>query len=109
MGKAKEIIKLSNQLPGVPDELLGLLYEDAEETFRRLTHRDNPSDYSGAVRAIAVLLYNRMGREGETSHGCGGVSIGYDDIPNAVKHLLPYPLASVGGRRLEHVETLPED
>ena len=109
MDNAKEIKKLSLQLPEVSDDLLELIYEDAEESFKRLTHRESTTGYSAAVRAIAVILYNRMGREGETSHGSGGVSIGYDDIPSAVKHMLPYPLAYVGGRKLENVETLPEE
>lgn len=103
-----ELEKLKAQLPDAPEDILPVLLGDAEESVKQMTNRGDVSAYGAGIRAVAVIMYNRQGREGETSHGSGGVSVGYDDLPNSVKHLLPKPLAYVGGRRFENVEAEPE-
>ncbi len=91
--------KLKAALPDAPEELLAVLLEDAEASVKVMTRLSDVSGYEPGVRAVAVLLYNRMGREGELSHGAGGVTVSYGELPQAVKHLLPLPLASIGGRK----------
>ena len=100
--------KLKLLLPEAPEELLSLLLEDAEASVQIMTGLSDVSAYEPGVRAVAVLMYNRMGREGENSHGAGGVSVSYAELPDAVKHLLPLPLASIGRRAAPDVETEPK-
>lgn len=101
--------RLEKQLPDVPFEQLELLIHDAEAVVKQITCRDDVSAYEAGIRAVAVILYNRIGREGETAHSAGGVSVSYDDLPDAVRHLLPQPLASIAGKRFEHVAAEPEE
>lgn len=96
--------KLKLLLPEAPEELLSVLLEDAQASVKQMTRREDVSAYEPGIRAVAVLLYNRIGREGETSHGAGGVTVSYAELPEAVKHLLPLPLASIGRRKAD-VET----
>ncbi|WP_050696617.1 phage head-tail connector protein [Anaeromassilibacillus senegalensis] len=99
---------LEAQLPDVPFEQLEALVADAEAVVKQMTRRNDVSAYEAGVRAVAVLLYNRIGREGETAHSSGGVSVSYEELPMAVRHLLPQPLASIAGKRFErNVETEP--
>ena len=99
---------LEAQLPDVPFEQLEALVADAEAAVKRITRRDDVSAYEAGVRAVAVLLYNRIGREGENAHSSGGVSVSYEDLPAAVRHLLPQPLVSIAGKRFErNVEAEP--
>lgn len=99
-----ELEKLKLQL-GITGEgqdgLLGLLLEDAREAVKQMTNRENVDRYGAGIRAVAVLFYNRNGREGESSYSAGDVSIRYQDLPEAVKSLLPAPLAVVGGKKFE--------
>ena len=100
--------KLRLQLgEGAPEGLLTLLLEDAGEAVRRMTGQEDLSQLSAGVRAVALCLYNKMGREGEGSYAAGGVSISYQELPEAVKGLLPLPLATVAGRGLSHVAPQP--
>ncbi len=100
--------RLEEQLPGVPFEQIELLMHDAESVVKQITRRDDVSAYEAGIRAVAVILYNRIGREGESAHSAGGVSVSYDDLPAAVRHLLPQPLTSIAGKRFEHVATESE-
>lgn len=100
------LAKLKLVLPDAPNELLQLLLEDAESSVKQMTRLDNVTEYEPGVRAVAVLMYNRIGREGETAHGAGGASVSYAELPESVKHLLPMPMATIG-RKKHYVETQP--
>lgn len=102
--------KLKAVLPAAPDGLLEVLLEDAEASVKIMTRREDVSGYEPGIRAVAVQMYNRLGREGETSHSAGGVSIAYAELPDAVKHLLPLPLVSAVPKRKDgnDVETEPQ-
>lgn len=101
-----ELEKLKLQLSitdTTQDSLLTLLLEDSTQAITQMTNRTDLSRFGAAVRAVAVVMYNKIGREGLSSYGAGGVSVSYEELSNAVKGLLPLPLASVAGRRLEDV------
>lgn len=98
-----ELEKLKLLLPDIDSGLLDLLIEDAEEAVSRITNRTDVTAYPAAIRAVAVILCNKLGREGQSAYSAGGVSISYQELPDAVKGLLPPPLASVGGRIFERV------
>lgn len=87
------------------DKRLEVLLEDSAEAVSQMTNRTNLSSYQGAVRAFAVIMYNKIGHEGLSSYSAGGVSVSYEELPIAVRGLLPSPLVSVAGKRFENVET----
>lgn len=106
-----ELEKLKIQLAITDDEqdsLLKLLLEDSAQAVSQMINRSDLSHYQLAVRAVAVIMYNKIGREGLSSYSAGGVSVSYDELPKAVKGLLPSPLISVCGRVFQNVETKPK-
>ena len=92
---AKE--RLRAQLPEVPQEMLEALLLDAKDMICAYTRRATvPEVLTGAQVRLAVILYNRMGTEGETSHSEGGVSRTMEGMPGEIeKQLKPYRLAIV--------------
>lgn len=75
--------------------LLSELIEDATAlTLSYLGRAELPEACQGAVVRLAVILYNRVGMEGETSHTEGGVSISGEALPEEIRALLrPYRVA----------------
>ena len=103
-----ELEKLKLQLgitEALQDQLLILLLEDSTQTVTQMTNRNELSKYNTAVRAIAILMYNKIGREGLSSYSAGGVAVSYEELPLSVKGLLPKPLVSVAGRYFQDVES----
>ena len=92
---AKERIRA--MMPEVPQEMLEVLMLDAKDMICAYTRRASvPEALEGAQVRLAMILYNRMGTEGETSHSEGGVSRTMEGMPAEIeKQLKPYRLAVV--------------
>lgn len=77
------------------DALLAELLTSAEDAAKAYTGRDElPQGAETAVVCLAILAYNRLGMEGETSRSEGGVSVGVDAMPEDVRSLLrPFRVA----------------
>lgn len=94
------------------DSLLSLLLEDSTAAVCQMTNRTDLTKYGAAVRAVCLIMYNKIGREGLSAYSAGGVSVSYEELPTAVKSLLPQRLVSVAGRIFEgvneNVESKPE-
>ena len=89
--------RIRAQLPDVPQETLDALMLDAQDMICAYTRRASvPDALKGALVRLTVILYNRMGTEGETSHSEGGVSRAMEGMPGEIeKQLKPYRLAVV--------------
>ena len=89
--------RLEARLPGVKTELLEALYEDAEGMILAYTGRQSvPAALETAVVQLAIVLYNREGIEGETSHSEGGVSRTMESLPENIRRQIgPYRLARI--------------
>lgn len=78
--KIKLDIKDNNE-----DPLIELLLDEAKETILDITNLDIiPLGLEGAQRDLAIIAYNKIGVEGETSHSEGGISRNYEDIPSSL-------------------------
>lgn len=76
------------------DNTLNALLETATDTILDYIGREElPSRLESVVVQYAVILYNQMGAEGETSRSQGGVSQSYlNDLPPAMlRRLQNYP------------------
>lgn len=87
------------------EELLSLLLSDTTEFVLSYTNRTEMiTPLEKPVRDLAVIAYNRMGTEGETSRSEAGESYSFDSAPKQVYDTLNhYRLARIGGRTLERV------
>ena len=94
---ALEMIKLL--VPGADEALEQLQLDLAEQALLVETNRDALPDALVTCQVeLAVMAYNRMGAEGESSHSEGGVSRSYEALPEGVRRQLNrYRLARVGG------------
>ena len=92
---AAERLKL--RLPGVQEELVQMLLEDAEGVLLAYTGRKSlPDVLQTAQIQLACCLYNRMGIEGETAHTEGGVSRTMEALPDDIRRqAAPYRVAKV--------------
>lgn len=85
------LTRLKARLPDAApsDDLLNELLYSAEQYILMYCNRSalTPALEEAQVR-LALIYYNRMGIEGETSHAEGGVSRGIEDLPTAVQHML---------------------
>lgn len=72
------------------DALLNMLLEDAEGEILDFCNRDIlPVKVEALQRELAIIYYNRLGSEGETSRSEGGVSVSYStEIPENIKNRL---------------------
>lgn len=72
------------------DELLNILLEEAEFEILDFCNRDTlPEKAQGLQRELAIIYYNRLGSEGETSRSEGGLSVSYStEIPENIKNRL---------------------
>ena len=81
---------LKARLPGVTgdgqDALLKALLADAESLIRALTWRESvpPALQSAQVR-LAVVMYNRLGAEGEESRTEGDVTRRFSALPEDLR------------------------
>ena len=84
------LAKLKRRLPDAADDaLLRDLLDEAAAFIRAYTRRDQiPSGLEDAQVRIAVMLFNRMGMEGEVSHGEGGVTRTAEMLPEDLKRWL---------------------
>lgn len=74
--------------------LLSDLLDDAQDMVLDIIGRDYlPERLESVVLELAVIKYNRMGAEGESSRGEGGISQSYlDDLPaDLQRRLNNYP------------------
>lgn len=87
--------------------LLQTLLEDAEEFVLAYTNRTTlPTTLNKTVRDLAVIAYNRIGTEGETSRSESGESYSFDNAPKQIYSILnKNRLARCGGHAYEKVET----
>lgn len=98
-------------LTGEHDEtLLSLLLEEAEEYVLSYTRRTKlVPGLEKSVRDLAVIAYNRMGTEGESSRSGGGESYSFDSAPKQIYDVLDqYRLVRIGGKTYEAKEK-PDD
>jgi hypothetical protein len=92
---AKE--RLKARLPTAEDTLLDALLLDAQEYMLSYTGRKElPAQLIGAQVQLAVIAYNRLGIEGESSHAEGGVSRGMEALPADIeRQLMTWRIAKV--------------
>lgn len=80
--------RLRRRLPDAGEDEVALLkdlLEDAGGFICAYTCRESvPEALKGAQIELAAVMYNRMGMEGETSHGEGGVSRAAELLPENV-------------------------
>ena len=79
-------LELLKRITGESDEeLLSSLLQMAEEEILSLTNRSKiTTKLKPAVRKWALIAYNRMGMEGETSRSEGGISSAFVEIPKEI-------------------------
>lgn len=84
-------------------ELLSLLYEDAESFVLSYTNRTRLiGKLQKPTRDLAVIYYNRLGTEGEMKRTEAGESYEFNDLPKHITEVLNrYRLARCGGRAYE--------
>lgn len=85
------------RLPTVDTGLINALLEDAADAILAYLGLDAlPPALIGAQAQLAIVYYNRMGIEGETSHGEGGVSRGMEALPKDIEaQIRPWRVARV--------------
>lgn len=86
-----EKIKIRLEIKDInQDNLLNMLLEDAEGEILDFCNRDTlPIKAESLQRELAIIYYNRLGSEGETSRSEGGVSVSYStEIPEGIKDRL---------------------
>lgn len=84
------LARLMRRLPDAKDsELLEDLLDEAEAFILAYTRRDAlPTPLREAQLRVAAILYNRMGMEGESAHGEGGVTRTAQALPEDLKRWL---------------------
>ena len=88
--------KLKRRIPDAKDDaLLAELIEAAGRAICAYTGRAAvPAALEAAQLEIAAMLFNRMGMEGESSHGEGSVTRTVDSLPEHLRRQLnPWRLA----------------
>lgn len=97
-------LEMLKKITGESDEeLLSLLLAMAEEKILSLTGRTRIIyPLKPSVRDWAVVAYNRMGTEGETSRNGEGISSVFAEIPKDIYEAIKrYRLGRVGGHAHE--------
>lgn len=85
-----QVDKLQVRLKEEDEDLLEQLLEDAEAEILDFCNRSVllPRMF-GLQRELAIIYYNRLGSEGESSRSEGGVSVSYStEIPENIKNRL---------------------
>lgn len=81
-----ELEKLKKLTGESDEELLSLLLDDAEEFLLNETNRTwLPDRLQKVKRDIAVIAYNRLGTEGESSRTEAGESYTFENLPTHIK------------------------
>lgn len=99
-------------LSGCKDEPLArVLLDQAEQTLLNETRRTKmiPALFSSQID-LAIVMFNRLGTEGESSRSEGGISTSFVEMPVTVQRAIENNrLARCGGYAFEakSVETLP--
>lgn len=85
-----QVEKLQVRLNEEDIDLLEQLLEDAEAEILDYCNRDSLLPRMlGLQRELAIVYYNRLGSEAESSRSEGGVSVSYStDIPENIKRRL---------------------
>ena len=80
-------IEKLQRLTGEDDtDVLALLLEQAENRILAYTNRSYLTAMLEQVKIDwAVIAYNRLGTEGETSRSEGGISSSFDEIPDSMR------------------------
>lgn len=89
------------------EELLSLLLETSEDIILTLTNRKTLPERLTEIKVkLAVIAYNRMGTEGETSRSEGGISSAFSDLPEDILRAIKSSrLGRVGGKIYEKTDT----
>ncbi|MDU4889778.1 MAG: phage head-tail connector protein [Clostridium sp.] len=83
-----QLEKLKIRIPDAEDALLTILLEGAEADILDYTNRNILLPKMEAIqRELAIIYYNRLGSEGETSRSEGGISVSYE-MPEHIKDRL---------------------
>ena len=83
-----QLEKLKIKLRDTDDKLLTQLLEDAENDILDYTNRNVLlPKMEGLQRDLAIIYYNRLGSEGESSRSEGGISVSYQ-MPESIKSRL---------------------
>lgn len=101
-------LEMVKKMTGESDEtLLSLLLQVSSEKILSKTRRSvmiNP--LVPAMREWAIVAYNRLGTEGETSRSEAGISSAFAEIPKEVAETISeYRIARVSGHAHEKVIT----
>lgn len=85
------------------EELLTVVLDGAKSECLLYMNRSKiPKAVNPAVIRLAVVRYNQLGTEGETSRSEAGINSSFVDMPENVKEILKrYRLARVGGKTFE--------
>lgn len=85
------------------EELLTVVLDGAKSECLLFMNRSKiPKAVNPAVIRLAVVRYNQLGTEGETSRSEAGINSSFVDMPENVKEILKrYRLARVGGKTFE--------
>ena len=108
-------LEMLKKITGESDnDLLSLLLQMAEGEILSLTNRSKMTEkLKPAVRKWALIAYNRMGMEGETSRSEGGISSSFVEIPKEIQDAIKrYRLGRVCGHAYEgknEIEVLSEE
>lgn len=101
-------IEMVKKITGEADEdLLSLLLQMAEEKLLSLTNRTKmiPA-MNPAKRDWAIIAYNRLGMEGESSRSQAGISSSFVEIPEDIKETIKrLRIARVSGHAYEKITT----
>lgn len=83
----RQVDKLILRLPDIDINLAFQLLEDAEAEILDFCNRSVLlKKMEPLQRELAIIYYNRMGSEGESSRSEGGVSVSYStEIPGSLK------------------------
>lgn len=97
-------VEMLMKLTGESDqELLSLLLQISEEKILSKTRRTTMiTQLKPYVRDWAIVAYNRLGTEGETSRSEAGISSAFAEIPKEIQEgISEYRIARVGGHAYE--------
>lgn len=94
-------LQIVKTMTGETDEaLLNVLLQEAEERLLNETGRAVlPDGLATTKRSWAIVAYNRLSMEGETSRSEAGISSAFAEIPADIQNAIyRYRLARVGGK-----------
>ena len=95
MASLEQLTKLRRRLPDATDAELNAVLDDAEDAIlsRRFPFSEAPTmledKYKGLQIRIAVVLYNKIGAECESSHNELGANRQYESLDVLLKEVTP--------------------